>query len=135
MAATIISALPEPVNLALYAGDDITLRVTVTDADGDPVDLTGATVESHVRATAAGPLAAAFESQIDDPASGVAFIHLTPDATAQLPARAVWDVQASFNDGANVTTLAAGTVTVAAQVTRDEVPGELALVTANGGRR
>jgi hypothetical protein len=117
--ATTISAVPQAVNLSLYAGDDFTLKITVTEA-GMPVDMTKAVVESQIRATAAGPVLATFGVTQGDPASGTVFIHLTPANTEALPAKAVWDVQASFNSGANVTTLAAGTVTVTAQVTRDD---------------
>ncbi len=119
--AITISALPETVNLNLYAGDDFTLQLTVLDANGAMVDLTSGTVESQVRATPPGPVLATFDVTVDQPLTGTAVLHLTPDATATLPARAVWDVQVSFNAGANVTTLAAGVVTVTAEVTRDDV--------------
>jgi len=107
-----ITVLPAPVNMLLYAGDDFTLRVDVTDEDGDPFDLTGQTAQSQIRLTPQSEeIAGEFEASIDG--SGI-LLHLTSQVSAALPPSCVWDVQIS----PPVITLAAGTIAMTAQVTR-----------------
>jgi hypothetical protein len=119
--ATVISAVPASVSLTLYQGDDFTLKVTVQDANGNPYNLTGLTPEAQIRATYASPVAAAFTCSVDAPATnGIFHMTLAPTETEGLPPRGVWDVQVSTADGMHVTTLAAGTVQVTSQVTRDD---------------
>ena len=117
-----VTALPETVNLSLYAGDDITLELNIAGAEGEPADLDGAEIFSQIRPTPAGPLAAEFEVTVDAERPGTAYLHLTPEVSAALPSRGAWDVQISWNDGQNVTTMLAGSVTVAPEVTRPGQP-------------
>jgi hypothetical protein len=115
-AAVQLTALPATVNLSLYAGDDFTMRVDVTDADGEPFDLTGWLPESQIRARARSEtIAGEFVATLDESAI---ILHLTPQVSAGLPSRCVWDVQISRDEEHEVITLAAGTISMTAQVTR-----------------
>lgn len=111
---TVIDSRPTPVDLYLYAGDDVDLNVAVTDTAGTPVDLTGFTASAQIRATADANTSVDFEATLL--ANAVA-LHLDGTETTGLPAKAVWDVQITSATGA-VTTLAAGKVNVYPEVTR-----------------
>ena len=110
---TTISALPELIDLALYAGDDFRLDLAVADHYGQPVDLTGYTATATVRATRdAADTLAEFTATIE---GNVVHLHLAGADTATLTTPAVWDAQLAGDD---VTTLATGRVATAAEVTR-----------------
>lgn len=115
-----ISLVPQTVNLVLYGGDDVTIQLEVTDADGLPLDLDGVTVASQVRETQASETVAG-EFDATTGAPGTAWLHLGPQESQALPARGVWDVRFTWDDGGIMTrrqTLAAGSVTVYPGVTR-----------------
>lgn len=113
----LIEALPAVVNLALYQGDDFTLRIDVMDSTGMPYDLGDAVPKSQIRVTPASPdIAGVFECSIEE--GSVLLLHLTPQVSSALPLNTVWDVQISRYDGARVTTLAAGAIMLTAEVTR-----------------
>lgn len=117
-AAGPISALPLSQDLALYAGDDFYLDLTVTNPDSTNADLTGATPKSEIRVTAADTTAiATFIATVDAVNKNVIHLHLSHTSSAGLPAAAVWDCQIT-DAGGNITTLVAGKVTVTAEVTR-----------------
>jgi len=111
-----LSLLPLTVNLAIYAGDDVELAITVADAQGLPADLTGAVIRSQIRVTPESEtVLAPFTPAVDQPAS-IVRLRLTPVQTSGLPARVVWDC---FLDQAGWTTaLAAGAISVTRNVTR-----------------
>lgn len=109
----VIEALPLAVDLFLYAGDDFTLRLDVSDPEGEPLDMTGGEAESHIRADPDAELAGEFAATIDGSAL---LLHLTGETSAALPASAVWDVEIRL--GGQTTTLAGGAITMTAQVTR-----------------
>jgi hypothetical protein len=113
-AATTITALPMTVNLDLYAGDDFYLDLTVTNPDGTAADLSTAVATAQVRAKATDPdpPLAAFVATIT---GNVIRLHLASTASQQLTGPAVWDCQVATPD---ITTLAAGTVTMSGDVTR-----------------
>jgi hypothetical protein len=112
----VINALPAEVNLNLYAGDDFTLRIDVSDAQGGAANLTGAVPKSQIRATAeAEQVAGEFVASVDEGDSAI-YLHLTSEVSTGLPARAVWDVQ--ITQGGRVMTLARGVITMMAEVTR-----------------
>ena len=108
-----ITAQPATINLVIYQGDDFYLDLTVTDAVGAAADLTGATASAQVRLTAGAidPPAATFTATIT---TNVIHLHLPTTESTKLHSSAVWDCQIATPD---ITTLAAGTVTVTAQVT------------------
>lgn len=108
-----ITALPQTVNLSLYAGDDFYMNLTVTNPDGSPADLSQATVLAQIR-SAANLVLATFSSNV---VGNVIELHLTSGASAGLPASGVWDCQIT-TPLAGVTTLAGGTVSVTPQVSQ-----------------
>lgn len=110
----VIDARPTTVDLNLYAGDDVTLEIDVTDNAGAPFDLTGYTAAAQLRATATDP------TSVDFTATAVANkITLTlPGAdSATLPVKGVWDVQVTSGTGV-ITTLAGGKFTMTPGVTQ-----------------
>jgi len=117
-----IDALPQTINMKLYIGDDFFMELPVADKDGNPVDLAGYVAASQVRTNAnAVDIAATIDCEIDVPQSTV-YVHLRSSEAMGLPGSGVWDLQI---DGPRLLTLAAGTVTGVARVTRTSgtVPG------------
>jgi hypothetical protein len=110
-----VSALPVTVNLKLYEGDDFTLALIVSNPDDTPADLTGCTPLAQIRATPGDidPIAVFVASVAGDTVN----LHLAGADSATLTAAAVWDCQITDTAG-YVTTLAAGTIAVTAEVSR-----------------
>jgi hypothetical protein len=107
----LIVAQPAVVNLALYAGDDFYLDVTVTNPNGSAADLSSAVAQAQIRtAPEDDPPIAVFAVTIT---ANVIHLHLTHAASTGLVS-GVWDCQIATPD---VTTLAAGTVIVTPEVT------------------
>jgi len=113
---TLIRVVPLVVDLRLYEGDDVFLRVVVTDPDTfGPADLTGYTAQSQIRAAAGdAEIMAEFTTEIID---NFVYLTLTSPQTTGLVGRGVWDVQLVDADGV-VGTVAGGRVTWVAEVTR-----------------
>lgn len=110
---------PQPLDLAVYRGDTGGFRVTVTDADGLPVDVSTRTWLSQIRATAdsADPPMAVLT--ITPVAGDTASIDVTLDAANSAKLKGTtggWDLQMS--DGANITTLLAGKVLITPDYSR-----------------
>jgi len=111
-ARAVVENLPRTVDVVTYAGDDLSLTITVTD-DGQPADLTGAQVRAQIRTRPGSPgLLASFAVGID---GNVITIGLPGMITAQLPWLAVYDCELD-RDG--VRTLVAGTIRTWPQVTQ-----------------
>lgn len=111
-----VGSLPAAFDLILYAGDVFNMTVKVFNADGTPIDLTGAITKSQIRASSSSAVVLAeFAIQAED--ANTFKLSLTSAITASLPANAVWDFQVSSVPGQTVT-LAAGKVTVTGEVTR-----------------
>jgi len=89
--------------ITMTRGDTRTLTLTLTDAEGDPYNLTGATLRFTV-----GDL---FEKALGDgiavasPATGVAVITIDPDDTENANGRHSYpyDIEVTFVDGTVVT--------------------------------
>lgn len=115
-AAINVNARPNRVDLNIYAGDDMSVRITVNNSDGTPADLTGNTATAQIRAThtADDPLAD-FTTLVDP--TGVVMLSLDAATTAVLPTWAVWDCQIQAPLG-QTTTIAAGSIRTAQEVTR-----------------
>jgi hypothetical protein len=112
---------PQRLPLAVYRGDTHRWVITVwaDPAATVPVDLTGAQVAAEVRSAAGSPVLAVLDCAVTPP--NTITVGLAPAASAALPGGpAGWDLQVTFPDGF-VRTLAAGPVTVTADVT-DSVP-------------
>jgi hypothetical protein len=120
-----IAFVPQTVNLTLYAGDGATVQLTVTDASGAPLPLTGA-VTAQIRAarTDPDPAAADFASDLSQGAQGIVLLTLTGadsaglmDGSTEDAFTGVWDVEWTPQD-AEPLTLLQGKVKVALDVTR-----------------
>lgn len=113
-----VGSLPAAFDLILYAGDVFNMVVKVFNANGTPVDLTGAITKSQIRASSGSSVVLA-EFAIQADGTNEFKLGLTSGITASLPANAVWDFQVTDAvDPAKVMTLAAGKVTVTGEVTR-----------------
>lgn len=124
MAQAPISLLPETLDLKLYGGDGVQLRLVVTDSLGEPVNLTGA-IAAQIRDSRVNPTPkVSFATQITDAEGGIAVISLTGVQTASLHGSAgierftgVWDVQWT-PVGAEPVTIIQGAVESSLDVTR-----------------
>lgn len=111
----VITALPAPVNLRLYAGDDFIFTLSVSWPEGIEIDLGEYDVRAQIRERTSSPdIAGEFIVSTD---GNVIVLHLDSATSADLPARSVWDCQTTATDGF-VTTLAAGTIEMTEDVTR-----------------
>jgi hypothetical protein len=76
-------------DMTIFAGNDVDIIVTVTDADGTAVNITGVTM-TYVLGTEVGAAAATVTKTVGGgitlttPASGIATINLDPDDTTSL---------------------------------------------------
>lgn len=113
--------MPTEQALTWYRGDQPpAITVTVTDADDDPIDLTGSTMACQVRARAGDTVLAELVVDEDDFVTGVARVVPTAEDSETVGARtslAVYDVEWTDSQGV-VRTLVYGTITVTQDVTR-----------------
>lgn len=123
MAIPKISLLPDKLDLALYAGDGASIRLTITDNLDVPVPLLPGEIKAQIRQTRldADPLAE-FNFNIDDAVPNVVVITLNGTQTAALITDedrflGVWDVQ-WIKENEDPVTLAQGKVECDADVTR-----------------
>lgn len=105
--------------ITMTRGDTRTLTLTLTDSDGDPYDLTGATVRMSV-----GSLFDKGPSDgivVSAPLTGVAVITVNPDDTEGASARRSYpyDVEVTFADGTVITPIL-GRFVVRADVTTED---------------
>jgi hypothetical protein len=123
-----ISLVPQSLDLSLYGGDGVELRMTVTDSGGSPVPLTPGTVDAQIRGsrTTVGDAIAIFSTDLTDGATGVVILSLTGTQTEGLHGPSdglserfsgVWDVQWTPDQGQPIT-LIQGKVDSALDVTR-----------------
>lgn len=115
----------EPTNadLLIYMGDDFTMKIVISSADGKPADLTGMTAAAQIRGKASdeSPVYAEFVTAVD-PATGTVTLTLDHDATRALPVQTlVWDAQLTSATGI-IATVVRGYVQVLADVTRPLAP-------------
>lgn len=105
--------------ISIYRGDDWGLTVTLTDAAGVPIDLTGWAVQAQIRRTFddTTPMATVTVT-IEVAVAGIMSLSLTPAQTSVLANGGVWDLQTTEPDGGRVRTVLAGPVIVAKDVTR-----------------
>lgn len=124
MAAPVkISLVPSSLDLALYAGDGVSLIFTLNDSSGNPLDVTG-TVEAQIRHKRddTDPLAT-FTADLTNHAAGEVVLSLTGAESAVLVVAGtdqftgVWDMQWTKAGGEPVTVLQ-GAITCDADVTR-----------------
>jgi len=111
-----ITALPATVNLVLYQGDSFAMDLAVWGDDDSsvPFDLSGATVRAQIRTS---PEDTTVAGQFAPSVTGnVIRLTLSSAVSTGLPRQAVWDVD--ITQAGWVTTLAAGTVSLTAEVSR-----------------
>jgi hypothetical protein len=123
MAAPVkISLIPSELDLALYAGDGVSLLFTLTDSVGQPLDVTGVVLaqirakrgDDNPTATFAADLTNGADGQVVLSLTGVQTAALVPDE-AQF--KGFWDMQWTRDGGQPVTVLQ-GAITCDADVTR-----------------
>jgi hypothetical protein len=113
-------AMPKNYDLYIYEGDSLRFTITVKDANGMPVGLTGATAKADIKTGYADPTAvASFECSIPDPETGVVSLYLSPATTGSLASGSpyIWDFQIT-ESGGDVRTYLTGDVIVTPQVTK-----------------
>ena len=122
-----ISLLPQVLDLTLYGGDGVELRIVVTDSDGAALPLTGA-IDAQIRPSrTSNDEAAVFDADLVDAGTGVVYLSLTGAQTGALHGvppqqpverfTGVWDVQWTPT-GAEPVTLVQGAVESHLDVTR-----------------
>jgi hypothetical protein len=112
--------------MTLKRGDDWILRGVLTDAAGDPVDLTGCELLMHVRTKVTAPepeltaSTALGSIEVDAPATNGAFSVLFHDTDTQsvAPRTYVTDLQFTWADG-KVSSSETWAIEVVADVTRE----------------
>jgi len=116
--------------LTVVRGSDRTFRLLVTDNDGNPVDLTGATLYFTVKdglsataitiltKTSASSAQIAIQNQLVPATKGMALIYLVPTDTAtQAPGQYYYDAWLKTVDGKKVDLLPPSTFEIRAAVT------------------
>ncbi len=103
--------------LTVRIGDTETISLTITDSAG-PINITGRTYAAQIRAfPSSSTIVAAFTCAIVNAAAGTVACTLSATTTAALtPQTAAFDLQET--NGAVVTTLLAGQVSIVQDVTR-----------------
>ena len=105
-------------NIFIDQGATFTTTVTVTDSNGDAVNLSGYSVAAQIRKTFLSSSATAFTASISNASSGEITISLTDTQTTALEAgRYVYDVLITASGGTK-TRVVEGQVTVNPSVTR-----------------
>jgi hypothetical protein len=115
----VISVVPAARDLALYAGDGVTIRLNVSES-GQPLPLTGV-VTAQVRPSRTSATAVDFGVDMTEAATGIVRLSLTGDQTASLASggtfKGSWDVQ-WHAPGAEPRTILQGAVSCVLDVTR-----------------
>ena len=105
-------------NIFIDQGATFTTTVTVTDSNGDAVNLSGYSVAAQIRKTFLSSSATAFTASISNASSAEITISLTDTQTTALEAgRFVYDVLITASGGTK-TRVVEGQVTVNPSVTR-----------------
>lgn len=110
--------VPAKQDIKIMRGDTEVFNITVKDAAGAPLNLTGDIFTSQIRYDRDAPTAAAaFTCTLVDAANGQVRLTLSATDSATLASGvAFWDLQR--NDAGVITTIVAGKCTVLADVTR-----------------
>lgn len=106
-------------NIVIDQGADFSTAITVTDVDGNIVDLTNYTAAGQIRKHYTSTTAVSFTITFDTPRTdGIVNLKLSNTQTANMEAgRYVYDVELT-SLGGTVSRLAEGIATVTPQVTR-----------------
>ena len=118
----VINAIPPTLDLNIYAGDDVTISLTITAPGGFPYDLTG-TLLAQIRKAHGQEVIGLFTTNTPDPATGVTHLTLTNDSTRALGddgGRHSWDLQLT-DAGGIITTLVKGALSTSLDITQEGV--------------
>jgi hypothetical protein len=116
VASTVELSGPLEVDLEIYRGDTGRFRITVTQEDLSPVDLTGATWDADIRATASSPTIVTSFDVVPVDESSVDVILDETNAELLTSGNFFYDVEMRL--GGEVITLVAGKITVTQDVSR-----------------
>ena len=108
---------PAKIDLLAYRGDTGRFRITISDDDGDPVDITAADWDGDIRLKPADELVIAsfdIEPVVGDPSS--VDVRLSSENSELLPNRSVYDIEMRLLGEIN--TLMYGTITTSSDVSR-----------------
>jgi hypothetical protein len=109
-----VNALPAPVDLGLYQGDDFAMTLTVTDQAGNPIDISAGTVAAQIRQSRSSTtIAGTFTTSIN---VNVVKLGLPATLSTTLPQLCVWDCALTLTG--TVYTLAGGRLELMARVTQ-----------------
>ena len=110
--------VPAKQDIKIMRGDTEVINITIGDANGAPVDITGDVFTSQIRYNRDDTsVAGAFVCTITDAAAGQVRLTLSAASSALLTAgTGYWDLQR--NDAGVITTIVAGKCTILADVTR-----------------
>ncbi len=106
--------------IAIRIGDTETVTVTLQNADGTPIDITGRSYAAQIRPTAdSATVIASFTCAITNAAAGQFACTLSAATTGALAiGTGVWDLQETSGGGTVKTTILAGPVRIDYDVTR-----------------
>ena len=118
VAQTITFSAPLDITLRIYRGDTGRFRITVTEVDGTPFDLSAATWDCDIRSTADGTTVVAnlTPTPVSGDTSSMDFVLTAAESAKLVDAAYVYDVQMTL--GIEVQTLIAGMVLVTKDVSR-----------------
>lgn len=99
---------PTKTDLVIYRGDTGRFRVTVTDPDGNPVDVSTASWLCQIRRSPDSPEAVTLDVFPVSGDSSSVDVGITPDQSLSIDPNSVWDLQ--MTKGGDTVTLLAGLV-------------------------
>lgn len=105
-------------NLVIDQGSTYSTTLTLTDEDGEALDLTNNTAQAQIRKSYSSLTYTSFTTSVNV-AAGEVLLSLTAEQTANMIAgRYVYDVELTDTTANSVTRIVEGIVTVTPQVTR-----------------
>lgn len=111
------NSLPANYDLVIYKGDFVRLLLTMTDADDQPLDLTGATPKAVLKTDYSDPAPISFTCTLKNALAGEVELFIPSQTSSTIiPGSYIWDFQITFSDNQTRTYLA-GDVTVYNEVT------------------
>jgi hypothetical protein len=118
-----LNAIPPTLDLNVYAGDDVTITLTIEEPGGFPYDLTG-TLLAQIRKAHGQEVVGLFTINVPDPPTGVCYLTLTDDMTRALGVdggRHSWDLE--LTDGSDIiTTIVKGALSTSLDITQEAIP-------------
>lgn len=107
-------ALPSNYDLVIYKGDYVSLKLTLENEDGSPMDLAGATPKAALKSDYSDHVERLFDCSLNE--NEIHIFLSSQVCSTLLPGSYIWDFQITFADNQTRTFLA-GDVTVYDEVT------------------